>query len=1017
MSQQEIFKGIVQCIEMTQSPNRDQIKKGEEMLEKQHQNSRFGPLLLRLLNQGSCPDNIKLGASIYFKNYVKKYWGRDEEIISVEDQNLIKSIIVRVMLEADKNTQRLVSDAISIIASFDFYTKWDSLLPELVQKLKSEKNFENICGVLRIIESITGRYPSTDKSAEMVQEIKYLLDLFQDLWLSLLTNWSQPIVECFRVDSKATGPPEKLVSGGQSAIEQMRYQILSMEQLILIFFDLSSVDLIAFFENKMAIWAKIYESLLKTSDNLNVFGTSADVPGPIDRLRTAIVRALKLFNSKYEEEYSKFVPRFVMDICGLLTTINDDERYDQLAAESIGYLSSVASQQWNANLFSKQSILNDIVQRILMRNIRLRDTDLNMYEMNGEDWIMRDMEGSDLYTRRRGAVDLVRGLMEHFEQEISTIIVSQIGQLMTRYASNPQKHFLDKDTAINLVLAVSIKGSTKLMGATKLNAHVPVMSFFKQHILPELQGQTKSHPIIMSDCLKFVITFRSQWPTQNFLSLLPMACQYLKREDYVLHTYAAIAIDKILAMKVYAAPVNGANGAPPQPTKPTYKYPKETIVSQIDKVLMALFTVLREREESQTNEYVMKCIMRVIQRAEEGCGKVIEPVIKAVSHMLMTVSKNPQKPLFNHYMFECIAALIRFVCDPADNGANKESAAKVGQFEAQLMGPFFKILEMDHAAEFHPYIYQIIGLMLRIRNEVTSNYESLFDKLLETSLWNNDGNIVAISGTFADYLRLVDVAKFIDERRLTGMLGIYQHLLSKRTQDYHAFRILNAIFQYIPMAQLGRYLKEIIELVCIRIRHKKSTALCCNFVVSLSILMIKSQGMEAVSKACEQIQPGILGMIFEKIWLPFARNVTDLLDRKLLTLGMITICNDAHFQSDQTLCKLFPQMINCVVEIFEAGPLTSNEHKTADFYISKLEEQGAGNKFVGLQFAKSPAHDVSKGMDDPRKLLVECMMKMLGGNGQQRMAFAQSSKPVICKAINEYAVKFNLNFNVPVPNK
>ena len=49
------------------------------------------------------------------------------------------------------------------------------------------------------------------------------------------------------------------------------------------------------------------------------------------------MRALKLFNSKYEEEYSKYVPNFVQHICGLLTTINDDERYDHLAAESIGY--------------------------------------------------------------------------------------------------------------------------------------------------------------------------------------------------------------------------------------------------------------------------------------------------------------------------------------------------------------------------------------------------------------------------------------------------------------------------------------------------------------------------------------------------------------------------------------------------------------------------------------------------------------------------------------------------------
>jgi len=263
----------------------------------------------------------------------------------------------------------------------------------------------------------------------------------------------------------------------------------------------------------------------------------------------------------------------------------------------------------------------------------------------------------------------------------------------------------------------------------------------------------------------------------------------------------------------------------------------------------------------------------------------------------------------------------------------------------------------------------------------------------------------------------VDVATFIDERRLTGMLGIYQHLLSKRTQDYHAFRILNAIFQYVPLSQLGRYLKEIVELVCIRIRHKKSTALCCNFVVALCILIIKLQGIEAVFTAFEQIQPGMMAMILEKICIPFARNVTDLMDRKMLTLGMITICNDKRFQSDAALNKLFAPMINCVVEIFEAGPLVSNEQKTADFYISKLEEQGAGNKFVGLQFAKSPSHDVSKGMKDPRAYLVDCLQSMLGGNGQQRMAFAQQSKPVICKAINEYAAKFKVNFNVPVLNK
>ena len=127
--QQAILQNVVQCISMTQTGNVELIKKATSQLESQHQRPRFGLLLLKLLTQPDIDQNIRMGAAIYFKNYVKKYWGRDEDIISEQDQNYIKTAIVRVMLAADKNSQRLISEAITIIASYDFYKKWDTLLP------------------------------------------------------------------------------------------------------------------------------------------------------------------------------------------------------------------------------------------------------------------------------------------------------------------------------------------------------------------------------------------------------------------------------------------------------------------------------------------------------------------------------------------------------------------------------------------------------------------------------------------------------------------------------------------------------------------------------------------------------------------------------------------------------------------------------------------------------------------------------------------------------------------------
>eukprot|EP01084_Bolivina_argentea_P094421 169745_1 len=416
-NEEQFFNNLIKCIEMTLSGKLSVIREAEKTLESQHQTPRFGVLLLKLLTQNNIADNIKLGASIYFKNYIKKYWGRDEEIISISDQEFIKKTIVRVMLQCDKHTQRQLSETITIIASHDFYNKWDTLLPELISKLKTEQNFENIYGVLKIIESITCRYQHREKDFDMVNEIKYILELFKDIWLQMLTQWSGIIVKLF--NNNLSQPPN-IPSNLQSNPSQIKYEILCIEQLILIFFDLNSVDLIEFFENKMNIWAQIFQALLGITDKFNIL-TSANnnnnnqqidntLPTSIDKLRTIIVKSLKLFNSQYEDEYKKYVPIFVSEVCKLLTTINDHERYDNLAAESIGYLSSVAFQQWNKHLFNKQTVLQDIVNKILIRNITLRESDIIMYEMDPCEWIRRDMEGSDLYTRRRGAIDLIRGL-------------------------------------------------------------------------------------------------------------------------------------------------------------------------------------------------------------------------------------------------------------------------------------------------------------------------------------------------------------------------------------------------------------------------------------------------------------------------------------------------------------------------------------------------------------------------------------------------------------------------------
>ena len=69
-------------------------------------------------------------------------------------------------------------------------------------------------------------------------------------------------------------------------------------------------------------------------------------------------------------------------------------------------------------------------------------------------------------------------------------------------------------------------------------------------VLPELKAaDVNAQPILKADALKFVTTFRSQLPAATAVSLLPSFVRLLASEHYVVHSYAATAIERFLALK------------------------------------------------------------------------------------------------------------------------------------------------------------------------------------------------------------------------------------------------------------------------------------------------------------------------------------------------------------------------------------------------------------------------------------------------------------------------------------
>lgn len=241
-------------------------------------------------------------------------------------------------------------------------------------------------------------------------------------------------------------------------------------------------------------------------------------------------------------------------------------------------------------LFKDENTLKSICQQIIIPNLSLRDSDVEMFEDDPVEYIRRDIEGSDSDTRRRSAVELVKGLCMYYEDKVTPIMVAKAGELLKAYESNPRQNWKAKDIAMYIINAVGSRAKTGRKGITQVNPNAKVMEFYANVVLPELKDASSHSPILKADAIKFVTMFRYHLPKESFSVLFPLLIQYLKSPARVVHTYAAWAIERFLTITE---------------ENKVHRYGKNEVKPYAKDLLTNLFGALQHKESSE-NEYVMK---------------------------------------------------------------------------------------------------------------------------------------------------------------------------------------------------------------------------------------------------------------------------------------------------------------------------------------------------------------------------------------------------------------------------
>jgi exportin-2 (importin alpha re-exporter) len=233
--------------------------------------------------------------------------------------------------------------------------------------------------------SILKRFRYAFKSDALYAELKYALDTL-----------AAPLTRLF-----GTLGEELRAAAGDAARSAVALE--SLRLACRVFFSLNWQDLPEFFEDNMAPWMGAFQEFLAYEAPGAAADDEDDDEGPVERLQAAVVENASLYAHKYEEEFQPHLPQFVSGIWQRLMKTSLFPKHDRLAATSMRFLAEVVGQQMHAALFADESTLRQVVEAIVIPNMTLRDSDVELFEDNAVEYISRDLESADSETRRRGA--------------------------------------------------------------------------------------------------------------------------------------------------------------------------------------------------------------------------------------------------------------------------------------------------------------------------------------------------------------------------------------------------------------------------------------------------------------------------------------------------------------------------------------------------------------------------------------------------------------------------------------
>ncbi|CAG9533563.1 unnamed protein product [Cercopithifilaria johnstoni] len=912
---------VAECLKRTLEPSAHIRRIAENDLKQMEQLPGFGMVCLDLIFDQQMIPAVVLASAVSLKNFVRENWNKEKCLVEINDseRTQLRSRALESMLSTSGNIQKQLSQVVFVMGKHDFPEEWPDLITILAQNLTGIDP-DKLTATLYTLDELCKKYRYEVKSNRLWQELVIVLQAVA----APLTDLFAKMIECI--------PNKEMMSEAEC---QSWIEVTTL--VTKCFHSLCSQDLPEYFEDHLSTWINGFMALLRLQIS-QLDAKSIDSEANIlDKLKCCICEIITLYSQRYEEEVMPFMmpidesataPEKTEQRCWLiecvwqlLVSIDQKARYDTIVNASLGFLSSICHRSQYSAIFEHEEMLKILYEDVIIKNVMLRKCDFELFEDDPFEYMRKDIEGSDIGTRRRGASDFLRALCRRpDESRILGILSGVLQSFLEESVADLTNNWLKKDVVYCLITAVAVKAETVKHGATVTSDLVDVVDFYQVHVYSDLfMDNINALPILKTDALKYVVVFRNHLRPDHLIEVISAFLKLLSSRHAILHQYTAYALERLMLVR----------------NKETGKVLLTHENMPVGPLIVALFACFETDPKAQNSHYLMKALMRCFNVIDMETAKSSAHIVDKLATMIGVAVKNPVNPLHLHFVFESLCVLIRQVYAVVDGGVDK------------LVVPLIESIFSSDAIDFVPYALQITALLLdqaeaqkqKTGTSCVDSYLPFFGNLMKGELWLRTANIPAALLVIESFMR--SHGKHILDNYANSLLAVFQKLISSKALDQHGFQLASIFLHYVNQADVLTESALLIPMLR-RIQFTKTTKFMKNFVLFLARFAI-IRGSITLCQVLESIQTGMFMMVVEKILIPELDkmyNTTTYDEKRLCCIGFANL-------AAETVDKLGLQygiLVESLVRLVETSGCGSTLLNVDD-----IEEQGTGLSTIELE--------------------------------------------------------------------